>query len=132
MNPWLVPAALFAALALGSVGLGLLVLFRAAALVSFAERRARASREECEATLRAICDTVESLAAEIREIQKQPHAMAPVPASPRAGFNLSKRAQALRMHRRGETREQIALALEIPLQEVDLLLKVQQIVLSNV
>jgi hypothetical protein len=36
------------------------------------------------------------------------------------------------MHRRGETREQIALTLEIPLQEVDLLLKIQQIVLSNV
>jgi type II secretory pathway component PulM len=132
MNPWLVPAALLAGLALGSVGLGLLVIFRAAALVSAAERRAHASRGECEAALRALFEKVEGLAGEIREIRKQPPSGAPVPAAPRPGFNLSKRTQALRMHRRGETREQIALTLEIPLQEVDLLLKVQQIVLSHV
>ena len=36
MNPWLVPAALLSGLALGSVGLGLLVILRAAALVSAA------------------------------------------------------------------------------------------------
>jgi hypothetical protein len=132
MNPWLAPAALLSGLALGSVGLGLVVIFRAAALVSAAERRARASREECEAALRAVSETVEGLAGEIREIQKFPPSASHVPAAPRPGFNLSKRSQALRMHRRGETREQIALTLEIPLQEVDLLLKIQQIVLSNV
>jgi hypothetical protein len=41
-------------------------------------------------------------------------------ARPRPGFNLNQRSQALRMHRRGETREPIARSLGIPLQEVDL------------
>jgi hypothetical protein len=36
------------------------------------------------------------------------------------------------MHRRGEGVEQIASALELPRQEVDLLLKVHRIVLSSV
>jgi hypothetical protein len=36
------------------------------------------------------------------------------------------------MHRRGEGAEQIAAELELPRQEVDLLLKVHRIILSNV
>jgi hypothetical protein len=51
---------------------------------------------------------------------------------PRPGLNLNKRSQALRLHRRGDPAEQIATALELPLQEVQLLLKVQRIVLSSV
>jgi hypothetical protein len=35
------------------------------------------------------------------------------------------------MHRRGDSADQIATALEIPLQEVDLLLKVHRIVISS-
>jgi hypothetical protein len=130
MNPWLVPAALLTALSLASLGLGLVVLSRAALLVAAAERRATATREEFQAALRSITETVEGLAAEIRELQRQPFPSFPAP--PRSGFNLSKRSQALRMHRRGEPREQIAQALEIPMQELDLLLKVHQIALENV
>jgi hypothetical protein len=44
---------------------------------------------------------------------------------------MNKRSQVLRMHRKGDAPEQIAIALEVPLQEVDLLLKVQRIVLHN-
>ena len=51
---------------------------------------------------------------------------------PRAGLNLEKRSQALRMHRRGESPAQIAAVLEIPLQEVELLLKVHRIVLRSI
>jgi hypothetical protein len=61
------------------------------------------------------------LAAEVREVQQQ--ASPQGPACPRPGFNLNKRSQALRMHRRGETRDQIARSLGIPLQEVDLLIQ---------
>ena len=53
-----------------------------------------------------------------------------VPAIPKAGLNLSKRSQALRMHRRGDPSDQIAAALDIPLQEVDLLMKVHKIVIG--
>jgi hypothetical protein len=51
---------------------------------------------------------------------------------PKAGFNLSKRSQALRMHRRGEAPGHIASTLELPRQEVELLLKVHRIVIQNV
>lgn len=57
---------------------------------------------------------------------------AAVPAPPRAGFNLEKRSHALRMHRRGEPLPQIASTLELPLQEVELLVKVHRIVLRNI
>ena len=46
-------------------------------------------------------------------------------------MNLSKRSQVLRMGRRGDTPEQVAAALAVPLQEVDLLVKVHRIVLSH-
>lgn len=130
MNPLVALAALLSALALASLCLGFFVLYRAASLVASAERRACAGREQCEAATRAIRETVEGLAAEVREVQQQASPQAP--ACPRPGFNLNKRSQALRMHRRGETREQIALSLGIPLREVDLSIKVHRIVLAGV
>jgi len=53
------------------------------------------------------------------------------PAPPRSGLNLNKRSQALRLSRRGETPREIAAALAIPLNEVELLVKVQRILLSG-
>ena len=41
-------------------------------------------------------------------------------------------AEALRLHRRGDAPSEIAISLGIPRQEVDLLLKVHQIVISNI
>jgi hypothetical protein len=79
----------------------------------------------------ALRDTVDALAAQIHDLQNHPP-VAPTPGIPRPGLNLNKRSHALRMHRRGEGPEQIAAALELPRQEVDLLLKVHRIVISNV
>jgi hypothetical protein len=45
---------------------------------------------------------------------------------------MSKRSQALRMHRQGERADQIAENLSLPRQEVDLLLKVHRIVIASV
>jgi hypothetical protein len=45
-------------------------------------------------------------------------------------LNVSNRSQALRMHRRGDSPEQVASTLGIPLQEVELLLKVHRIVVA--
>jgi hypothetical protein len=44
-----------------------------------------------------------------------------------AGINLTKRAQVIRMHRRGESVSSIAAALETPANEIALLLKVHAI-----
>ena len=63
------------------------------------------------------------------EAEKQTGLLVPPPAT-RSGFNLSKRSQAIRMSRRGETPSQIAAALELPQGEVDLLLKVHRLVVS--
>jgi len=52
------------------------------------------------------------------------------PTPPRAGVNLTTRYQALRMHRRGETIQRISAALAVPEQEVELLIKVQQMSLD--
>jgi hypothetical protein len=48
-----------------------------------------------------------------------------------SGLNLNKRSIALQMHRRGESPVQIAAALNIPRNEVELLLKVHRLVLSH-
>jgi hypothetical protein len=53
------------------------------------------------------------------------------PAPARSGLNLNKRSQALQMSRRGEKPHDIAAALSIPQNEVELLVKVQRIMLSN-
>ena len=56
-------------------------------------------------------------------------APAPMPMlTLRPSINLTKRAQALRMRRRGETLESITAALAVPRNEIELLLKVHEMV----
>ncbi|MBZ5591155.1 MAG: hypothetical protein LAP39_02895 [Acidobacteriia bacterium] len=55
----------------------------------------------------------------------------PGPAEVRPGMNLSRRSQALRLFRRGETPEQIASSLRVPSGEVRLLLKVHRMVMEQ-
>ena len=127
----LFPMALSFGLLAGSLGLSLLALARSRALAQQAARDARTAREEQESTLADVRQTMKDLAAQVQEIRMQPPAV-PVPGTQRAALNLSKRSQALRMHRRGEAPQKIAAALEIPRQELELLLKVHRIVMSNI
>jgi hypothetical protein len=53
------------------------------------------------------------------------------PTPPTLSMNLTKRSQALRMHRRGEKPDQIATTLQIPRSEVELLLKVHRSVVDQ-
>jgi DNA-binding NarL/FixJ family response regulator len=54
-----------------------------------------------------------------------------VPPSPsKSGMNLNKRTQAVRMLHRGESPEQVASALGLPISEVSLLWKVQRTIAS--
>ena len=127
----LIPMALSFGLLAGSLGLSLLALARSRALAQQSVQDARAAREERESALAAMRQTMEELAAQVHEVRMQP-AAGPQPATQRAALNLSKRSQALRMHRRGEAPQNIAAALEIPRQELELLLKVHRIVMSNI
>jgi len=53
------------------------------------------------------------------------------PQPPRSGLNLTKRSQVIRMSRRGERSENIAASLSLPLGEVDLLLKINALVVNG-
>lgn len=78
--------------------------------------------------LRAELDDARSL---IRDIQEHSGMLVP-PAPTASGLNLNKRGQVLQMHRRGQSPDQIATTLGLPRTEIDLLLKVHQIVLAQV
>jgi hypothetical protein len=103
-----------------------------------AQRRVQANREGQDATweaaLDALSERVNSMATEMRDLGGQASAMrlAPQSGTLLSGMNLTKRAQALRMHRRGDPPEQIAALLDVPYQEVDLLVKVHRIVMSSI
>jgi len=125
------PLAILSGLALGAVAVSFLAMFRAKELVRTAEHRSRTGQLRCESTLKAFEENLNALTAQLREMRLETPVMIP-PGPPKPGLNLTKRSQALRMHRRGDPPDQIATVLQIPLQEVDLLLKVQRIVISNI
>jgi hypothetical protein len=91
--------------------------------------RLAARLDEIRISMAAFRASLADLDRRLAETEKQTGLLAPPPPV-LSGFNLSKRSQAIRMARRGETPGQIAAALRLPLGEVELLLKVHQIVLS--
>ncbi len=134
VDPRIVPFAILSGLILAAIALSafsLLAVYRARALVGEIEQRSKAGEERCEVILESLRATQSALEAELREIREQP-SIAVSPISPKSGLNLTTRSQALRMHRRGDPPDRIAEALDIPLQEVDLLVKVHRIVISNI
>lgn len=131
IDPRMVLFAILSGLVLAAVAFSFLALFRAQALVRDANHRANASRERCEAHLELLQESHNSLAAEVREIKHEP-SINVLPFLPKPGLNLTKRSQALRMHRRGDPPDRIAAALDIPFQEVNLLLKVHRIVMTHI
>jgi hypothetical protein len=73
---------------------------------------------------------VQSLETGLREVELQT-GMLVAPAPARSGLNLSKRTQVLRMHRAGQDSAGIAAVLALPRSEVELLIKVQRIVVGQ-
>ncbi|MGB7761716.1 MAG: hypothetical protein WBL61_17925 [Bryobacteraceae bacterium] len=94
-----------------------------------AARRTAALGASIQRNMEALAARVESLEQQTGELRRQPAEAAP--DSGRAALNLNKRAQVLRMHRRGDPPERIASLLEVPRQEVDLLIKVHRIIISQ-
>jgi len=127
----MIPVAAICGLVLASVAVSILTLSRAQALL-------RAPRSNSDDPHPPTASAIESLQHELQALQKQvqdarqypPPAVGP--PTPRSGMNLDKRSQALRLHRRGEAPPQIAAMLELPLQEVELLIKVHRIVLRSI
>ena len=108
-----------------------LALTLAAFLLFFVSVKREMHRMECRAgdtnqnarqEFAALSNEMNAMKHDLREIERRP-------ASPAPGrsLNLTRRAQALRMHLRGEAAPTIAAALQTPRNEIDLLLKVRRI-----
>jgi len=94
-----------------------------------AKSETRAASRELERLRMSTEATIKDLTAQIQEIRAEPESEAPPVPAPimnMQGFNLTTRTKVLRMHRRGETASSIAAALGVPHEEVDLLLKLDQ------
>jgi hypothetical protein len=120
--------ALLTGLVLAAIVLSFVVFFHAQSSARASHARSQEMETQMETTLRVTEAGMQALATEFHDL---PAAMAGS-ATPRSGFNLGKRTQALRMHRQGESPEQISASLELPRQEVELLLKVHRIAMKNV
>jgi hypothetical protein len=123
------PLAILYGFVLAGLAASLLAVFCARRLVRGAETRDRTLTERNEAALDAMRRDMAALAERLEEARTRSEAAAPVALRP--GFNLSKRSQALRMHRRGDDPERISTALGVPRQEVDLLLKVHRMLVEG-
>ena len=133
MTVLLVSLSMLSALVLTATAISLYALYRAHLLVRELGSKRSEPAVENKTEVQDVRNAVEALAAQLHDWRKNPPvALEPSPGAARPGLNLSKRSQALRMHRTGENAAQIATKLELPKQEVDLLLKVHRIVLSNV
>ena len=126
MSPLVAAVGILSVLALSALALGALALFQSQNLARAWSRRATPTPPRTDSALDEMRASIEGLALRIRELEA-------LPADPtvKSGFNLSKRSQVLRMHRSGDSPSQIAAALGVPHQEVELLLKVQCIMLQK-
>jgi len=116
---------------LSGVALSVFAVWHVRALAGSVASGIEAARDDSETRAENLRERLDALALQFRELERQP-VIALTPGLPKPGMNAVKRSQALRMHRRGDPPEQIASLLELPRQEVDLLLKVHSIVISGV
>ncbi|MCP5114871.1 MAG: hypothetical protein GY953_28915 [bacterium] len=81
--------------------------------------------QRLEGLLRASSNEISAVKIDLKTVEEKASTL-PQMSAPKPGMNMSRRSQVLRMHRRGEKAWQIAAALNLPLKEVELLLKVHQ------
>jgi hypothetical protein len=114
----------------GMLGAGLiasLTLFITAKLeISAVTRRVNRSENEVRDRLQAAEGAVELLRDAERSRERMAEGGGPTPAGS-SSLNLTKRAQAVRMHRRGEPASTIAAATRAPLNEIELLIKLHEL-----
>jgi hypothetical protein len=111
--------------------LGVLTLFwHAKREVAALDNRVCGDRRDTVAAVELLRTSIRRLEHEIAGFRREQELNAPAPSFAAGGrsMNLQKRAQALRMHRRGDPLETIAATLGIPSKEVELLVKVQEVV----
>lgn len=90
----------------------------------------RKALETSEESRKALAVKVEELEGAVNRLAEEP-VVAPTPGPVRNSINLTKRAQVLRMRRRGESVESITAALCVPRNEIELLLKLNEMAESR-
>ena len=120
-------AVLLLVLALAGLALGAALHTRR--LLQATQRRANRRQQQLEAELGKLRGCIDDMRQRMTECEQHAQQLVP-PQAPASGFNLNRRTQAIRLLKRGEHPEQIARVLSVPQQEVQLLHKVQQILLS--
>jgi DNA-binding NarL/FixJ family response regulator len=124
-------AALVTALAMAALGVSLYALYGAQKLCHGAQVAMKTVREECAAAIEAAQTQYTAVASELQSARSRPPVEI-LPGISRPSMNVTRRSQALRLHRQGDSPERIAAALEVPRQEIDLLIKIHQLVLNNI
>jgi len=121
---WLIPV-LITLVAMAAIQLLLLYLFLTIkADIRRLEKEQPVTPPPSEPALRDLGHAMKELQERLVSIPPTTEAPPPRPATP--GMNLTRRSQVLRLSRRGESAGQIAATLGVPLNEVELLLKVHQ------
>ncbi len=123
---WIIGTAALCGLVTAAFGLFLYLFLSLKREIRAVATRGDGIRRELASSLEAVQAGLASLEPVVRLIEDHVSTWA-APPPPGAGFNLAKRAQALRMHRRGESSQQIATALALPAKEIELLLKIHRI-----
>jgi hydroxypyruvate isomerase len=131
MTAWIVLAALIVALSLSALMVSVYAFWRAQRTSQIAAAEVDSVREECANAMEAMRKEMEAVAAGMQDLPRH-MSLEPLPVAAKPGMNLSRRSQALRLRRKGESPQKIAETLDMPRQEVDLLLKVHEIVLNSV
>jgi hypothetical protein len=114
------PLTTYAALAIG-LTLALFLYFSLRMEMAQIEQTARGSGSNTASGLETLSAELEKLRETVEGIEQTPAATSAGPA-----INLTRRAQVLRMHQRGETVSTIAGALRVPQHEIELLLKLHR------
>jgi hypothetical protein len=114
-----------------SLSLAAACLMASLALWISAKIEARASRKRLQTFRLSMETTIRDLGARVEELQSAP---APMPSDVMTvqSLNLTTRARALRMHSRGEAVSNIAAKLGVRREEIDLLLKLERLLESQV
>ena len=118
----LLPLALIAAGLLASIGLFVSLKWE----LQKGRKRLKQELLRAQAENRQLKRQMEEIALRLEDAEDRAGVLVP-PAPPKSGLNLGRRTQVIRMWRRGDRAEIIATTLNLPKNEVELLLKVHQL-----
>jgi hypothetical protein len=128
LERYLIPLAPYVLLTLACI-VALIMIVSFSTELKRLKARAGIRQAEQELANRELAARLAQLSERLRDTEERSGMLVPPPPPP-SGLNLNKRAQAIRMSRRGEPAGNIAASLNLPRGEVELLLKVYNLALD--